>query len=473
LFWSNPVPKLLDQFISAEPHQRPEIRDKIALQGHKALEHILERLASGRLFPEFGVDLLAALQGEDMPCLLIEGMGSDDDKGRDACQKALEKSHMPMAAAAVAHALDDPDHHIRAGAERLLINHPKSIPVEKILHLLKSQDKDHVRKGINVLSAAATPRAVEAIAHLLTHSHPWFRKKAVDGLVGTGSHDVADKLCDLVEAEKDSDVLKSAIHALGYLGSPKVAVRLVPLLESPDLLLRQMASHSIVEMGDSTSVAPVVALMRSKEKDIRRITADTLGGLTGPGILQALVQALRDADWWVREIAVATLAERADEESNKMVVGLLSDKDPYIRRIGAEYFSLVRYPQALAGLDALLKDEDWWTRERSIVALGRQGDPRAIPKILEHLNDKQTRLAVPEALARIPHHDALAALAKLIHSPDKMMRSSTTKAARILGGPNGKKMLEHLAHDHDSEVAGLARRYLAEMTTGAAQERRE
>jgi len=463
LFWSNPVPKLLDQFISATPQQRPEIIDKIASHGHKAIDPVLERLRIGALFPEFAVNILSAIRGEEIPCLLIDGMGCDDDKGRDACQKALEKAHMPLVAQAVAHALNDQDHHIRAGAEKLLIKFPKAIPVDKVIPLLKSQDKDHVRKGINVLAAAATPRAVEAISTLLTHSNPWFRKKAVDGLVATGSHDVAEKLCDLVEVEKDSDVLKSAIHALGYLGSPKVALRLAPLLESEDLLLRQMASQSIVEMGDSTVVAPVVALMRSKDKNIRRITADTLGGLSGPGILDALVKALRDADWWVREIAVATLAERANDESNEKVMGLLADKDPYIRRIGAEYFCLVHYPKAFDGLEALLKDDDWWTRERSIVALGRQGDPRAIPLVLNQLHDKQTRLATPEALARIPHHDALAALARLASSPDKLMRSAVTKAATIIGGVNGKKLLEHLAHDHDSEVATVARRYLAEM----------
>jgi HEAT repeat protein len=463
LFWGNPVPKLLDQWIAAEPHQRHEITNKIAPHGHKAVEPILERVAAGKLFPEFAVELLRALEGAEVLEYLIEGMGHGNDRCREVCILALEKRHMPIAASTIATKLDDQSHYIRAGAERLLLKFPKSIPVDKVVHLVKSQDKDYVRKGITVLAAAATPRAVEAIASLLTHSSPWFRRKAVDGLVATGSHEVADRLCDLLASEKDHETLKAAVHALGYLGTPKVAVKIVPMLESEDLLLRQMAVQIIVEKGDSSSVAPVVALMRSKDKNIRRAATDALGGLKGSGIVSALVKALRDEDWWVREIAVGALADRADADSNPLVVKLLSDEDPYVRRIGAEYFCLIKYPPAFGGLMELLKDDDWWTRERSIVALGRQGDPRAIPNILAALDDVQARLAVPEALARIHHPDAVMGLAQMAASPDKMMRAHTARAAAIMGGVEGKKILDSLAHDHDSEVFDMAKRYLAEM----------
>ncbi|MDH4185182.1 MAG: HEAT repeat domain-containing protein [Nitrospinota bacterium] len=463
MFWSNPIPKLLDQFISAQEHERPEIKTKIGSYGHKATPLILEKVQAGRLYPDFGVDLLCALEGPEALESLIEGMGHGNDLCRSVCQKAIERRHMPLGASSLAQRIDDDNHYIRAGAEKLLVKFPKSIPIDKIIPHIKSQDKDLVRKAVTVLGASGSPRAVEMISSLLTHSNPWFRKKAVDGLVASGSHDVGERLADMLPTETDADVIKTVVHALSYLATPKVAIRLVPILESEDLMLRQMAVQTIVEKGDSTAVGPVVALMRSKDKNIRRAAADALSGLKGQGIVAALVKALRDEDWWVREIAVAALADRADGDSNEMVVSLLSDEDPYIRRIGAEYFCLVKFPSAYEGLVELLNDEDWWTRERSIVALGRQGDPRALPKIMEALDDPQVRLAVPEALARIPHPDAFAALTRLAASPDKTMRANTAKAGFIVGGVEGKKILDSMAHDRDSDVFDMVKRYLAEM----------
>ncbi|MBF0171691.1 MAG: HEAT repeat domain-containing protein [Nitrospinae bacterium] len=466
MLWFTSVPDKVAEYAATDDREtRRQIVAKIAASPDKAVAAALEMVGSGRMPIATAVEFLAHFGGDDVFGLLVAGMGAGIESQRIVALTALDRGWMPREVGRLVPLLADGNNHIRAGAETLLLKYPEKLAADKLIPLLKSDNKDQVRKVINLLAHLRSEAGAKAIALLLDSANPWVKKKAIDGLVAIGSKEVIGKLRELLAREKDHDVLKATVHAIGYLGSPIDAVSLVPVLQSDDMVVRQLTVDVIVKIGDSSVVEPVVRLMRSQDRNVRRAAADVLRSLSGPQVGATLVKALKDEDWWVREIAVEALAERADESLNHLVVALLKEDDPYIRRIGAEYFCHVRYAAAFDGLQGLLGDDDWWTRERALIALGRQGDPRAVGLVVRALEDKQIRLAVPEALALIRNDEALVHLQALAAAPDRGIRAKVVAAAALFGGAEGKGLLEPLTNDSDAEISALANRRLADMTT--------
>lgn len=466
MLWFTSVPDKVAEYAATDDKgKRQEIVAKLIGSPDKAIRAALELVASGKLPIPDAVEFLAPFKGEEaFQLLTTDGFSCGIESQRIVAIEVIDRGWMPLGASRLIPLLADSNNHIRAGAEALLLKYADKLSADKIIPLLKSDNKDQVRKAINLLAHIRSDSGAKAIAHLLDSSNPWIKKKAIDGLVAIGSKEVIGKLRDLLAREKDHDVMKATVHAIGYLGSPIDAVSLVPVLESDDLVTRQLAVDVIVKIGDSSAVEPVVQLMRSKDRNVRRSAADVLRGLQGPQVGATLVKALKDEDWWVREIAVEALAERADESLNHLVVELLIENDPYIRRIGAEYFCHVRYDAAFDGLQALLADDDWWTRERALIAIGRQGRPEGVATVVKALEDKNICLSVPEALAMIRTDEAYAYLQKLVTHPDRALRAKVVGAAALFGGSEGKQLLEPLTNDADPQVSALANRRLADMT---------
>ncbi len=466
MLWFTSVPDKVTEYTATKDREkRAVIVAKLAGSPGKVVSAALEMVANGKLPVAAAVEFLVEFKGEEIFDLLTAELGAGMENQRIVVLDVLDRHWMPREVPKIIPLLADQNSHVRAGAETLLLKHATKLATEKLIPLLKSENKDQIRKVINVLSHLKSEAGAKAIAGLLENPNPWIKKKAIDGLVVIGSQEVMEKLRELLSSEKDHEVLKAVVHAIGYLGSPIDALALVPIIESDDLVTRQLAVDVIVKIGDSAVVEPVVQLMRSQDRNVRRAAADVLRSLAGPQVGATLVKALKDEDWWVREIAVEALAERADESLNHLVVDLLKEEDPYIRRIGAEYFCLVRYPDAYEGLKGLLKDDDWWTRERALIAVGRQGHPDGVKLIVAALEDAQIRLAAPEALAMIRTQESYNALKALIKSPDRALRAKLVGAAALFGGVEGKSLLEPLSNDNDHEVSELANRRLADMTS--------
>lgn len=151
------------------------------------------------------------------------------------------------------------------------------------------------------LLRAARPRTVGAFA--LDSADPAQRRLAV------ADCQEADALFARLEQETDGGVRHAILTRLGTLEQAGVAARLVPLLASEDVALRNDAILALRRRGVAALPALQQAL-RSADPDLRIFAANVLGGIPVEGaraLLRTLLVEERDAN--VCLAAVEALAQ--------------------------------------------------------------------------------------------------------------------------------------------------------------------
>lgn len=109
-----------------------------------------------------------------------------------------------------------------------------------------------------------------------------------------------------------------------------------------------------------------------------------------------------------------------------------------------------------------IHSESLETSKSAIIAIGRIGDKRAVPHLLERLKDEPQ----VDILARVKHPDATEAMLKALDDPDPKVRLSAVNALGYLGSRYGDKKLAWVAvHDPDETVRGMAERLIRSRRT--------
>ena len=116
-----------------------------------------------------------------------------------------------------------------------------------------------------------------------------------------------------------------------------------------------------------------------------------------------LLRAMQFTDDQLRPLLARVLAEVASAELGEDLVLIASDPLPEVRASAARALAGARPRLALAALQQLAADSEWFVRLRAVVALGMLQDPRSIPVLLETLCDPNrfVRLRAAGALSRL------------------------------------------------------------------------
>jgi HEAT repeat protein len=86
-------------------------------------------------------------------------------------------------------------------------------------------------------------------------------------------------------------------------------------------------------------------------------------------------------------------------------------------------------------------------RSRAIYALGRSGDPSAVPDIVRTLPelDEEGRITAMDALGRLGTKEALEAVARHADDPSPQVRKFVVRALNRIGGREAEEMLRAIA----------------------------
>ena len=92
------------------------------------------------------------------------------------------------------------------------------------------------------------------------------------------------------------------------------------------------------------------------------------------------------------------------------------------------------------------RDLDPLVRQRSVVALGMIGDPRAVPALQSRLDDPSAPVAMSaiEALGRLGHDASAEQIARLLSSSDASVRQTAAQVLGVLGVPGSQPALRRL-----------------------------
>lgn len=399
---------------------------------------------------------------------LLGALKDESWRVRRAAIEGLSRRAAPDAIAALLASVRENHYHLGLLNSALQVLAMSDVDtLSPLVEFLKDEDADLRMQAALALGEQHDERAMPALLGALEDADVNVRYHAVEALGKLRATGAADALASIAET-RDFFLAFPALDALTRIGDTRVAPRVVPLLE--DELLREAAADVLGHLGDEETVAPLAALLNAPDAPTGvaaralaalheryeklfgegEYIADLSRAAINPAGAQNLLDALNGSGTQeLRPLAlvVGWLEGAAVERALTRLLGHADARREVIE-------ALVRHgPRVTELLVEQLGSEDLEIRKAAVVALGRIGDARAAPALIEVL-DEDPELVIPaaDALAKIGDPRAFEALLALVGDTNAGVRQAVVGALNSLGSPLMQGRVLPLLEDDDPNV---------------------
>jgi HEAT repeat protein len=240
--------------------------------------------------------------------------------------------------------------------------------------------------------------------------------------------------------------------------------------------VRVKAAEALEALGTDKAVKQAIALLKDQDKPVRDRAILTLKkiGAASPENIKELAGGLTEGDTYARKGMMAVFTDKDGIGPKPEVVTAIIEKMKErgeARTLGGDILSQPRFTQGGANavsvplLISYLKEKDEGVRSGAAEALGKIGDSRAVPPLIEALKDTpQVRRIAIGAIALIANPSGEAALTQAIKNPDDDNEARAQAAAGLgkIATPSAVRTLIETLNDDDlklrsAAVAALAR----------------
>lgn len=337
--------------------------------------------------------------------------------------------------------LKDEDPLVRREAAVALRSMSDTAAVAPLLDALRDDDW-RVRKAAAETMLSFKGAAVPGLVEALTDPRDDVRRASAEVLGRIGDKDALEPLLQL-SRDPSSELRGAAISALGRLGSAEAVPRLVECLEDKaraqfeEREIRHLAAEALEQIGTREAKAAVTKWRQGLPLESQTRLPTISAGSNGDGkklSLKQLLQKLSHSDWQQRMAAVQELSEIDEVPVVQALLKAIQDVEPQVRWAAVRALEGKSEPKVLKALLWALRDNAHLVSDAAAVALSRAGTP-AVSGLIEALRDAKANvrgLAV-EALGRIGDPQAVPALAALL-SDEAVPQRETTRICDLVAG---------------------------------------
>jgi HEAT repeat protein len=247
---------------------------------------------------------------------------------------------------------------------------------------------------------------------------------------------------------------------------------LVALLSGVDTVAARGAARRLGELKESRGRRSLETALNSPDVALRVGAASALGAIGRTQSRLALESRLADPDWRVRAQAAYALSHIPDRRSTERLVETLArDESALVRNACALALGRIGDPRAIPGLDRALDDESDRVRREAILALERSRDPEAAAKVRRFLADpaRRVRIAATIVLGLRRDRDGVARLLAFLDRSDHWEKPALMIALGRIGTEKCGEALARCAADPVRWVRVCALHGLAEMRSPLAK----
>lgn len=192
--------------------------------------------------------------------------------------------------------------------------------VEIQIDLLRDKDWFRRKDAAITLGEMGDERAIAPLIAVLRDQEWNVREAAEDSLAQIGSPAVEP----LIKALREYLIRPYVIRVLGKIKDERVLDPLMVQLRNEEF--KDAATLALVEVG-LPAVERLMAVLNDKDKNVRKHAVLALGEIGIPEVVPALIDATRDEDWTVRMGAIAGLDKIGDERGKPAIKALVKDPD--------------------------------------------------------------------------------------------------------------------------------------------------
>jgi twitching motility protein PilT len=474
----NPDKSLFVPFVKSLKGAEPGLRTTLAAllpkvnspTEHAALVELLRstdtglRAVAARALTQIG-------GGKTIFDMLTRAAGEKDFVGRVEALDVLVSfaKHQAVPALAAALSAGNPAERVHAlkhlGDAKAMAKDPAAA-LKAIAPLLDAQQQSEpvVVQAILSFAALATEEDYfEFVGVFFESDEIGMVKAAVDGLRRFSSARAMSALEKKMRAGPRA-IRFAVLGALEAIGTDAVLPPLVDALAHKQLPVRNRAAEVLQHLsmeGKLDVSRTIIWLLRSRDVNVRRMATEVMRAVPDPdqSLWPKLLGVLRDEDWWVRERVMDSLIELGGNRLTPHMVAMLDDRSAVVRRFAVNVLGRLKDPKALRSLvQTATNDADWWVKETAIEAVALINDARAVPYILHIMAADPDLLPICiQALMDMSAKDASAQVAALCGSESPDVRYLAVKFLEKFEASEHAALVGKLYDDPHLKVRTAAR----------------
>lgn len=206
---------------------------------------------------------------------------------------------------------------------------------------------------------------------------------------------------------------------------------LLLLVADDDYGLKSASVEFLLGMGLDRIYPLLETWVRNDENaDLRNSSMDLLVRFGSESVPQ-LIKLLQDSNEEVRNFAAVMLGDIGNRKSVEALIRALGDKDANVSHSAAEALGKIGDRAALFPLIELLKG-DFWVQYAAISAIGAMRDYRAVPHLMQLLDNELLAGPVIDALGEIGDARALYPLGKILPQVGNMLAGQIAQAMMLI-----------------------------------------
>ena len=192
--------------------------------------------------------------------------------------------------------------------------------VEIQIDLLNDKDWFRRKEAAITLGEMGDERAVAPLITALRDNEWNVREAAEDSLAMIGSPAVEP----LIKALREYQIRRYVIKVLGRIKDERVLDPLFVQLRNEEF--KDDATAALVDVG-LPAVERLTAVLNDKDRNVRKHAVLALGAIGIPEAVELLIEATKDEEWEVRMAAIASLDAIGDERGKPAIKALMKDPD--------------------------------------------------------------------------------------------------------------------------------------------------
>ncbi|BBH67205.1 hypothetical protein ACTI_38900 [Actinoplanes sp. OR16] len=180
-------------------------------------------------------------------------------------------------------------------------------------------------------------------------------------------------LCRLL-TDRNREVRVVAVRALGRIGDPSAAWRLIAGLDQRDPVPSLLTTHALVQLGSGAEVVLSAALDHPAAR-VRAVCLDALGLIGATGSVDRIARLLHEDRVLDVRIAAAAALGRLGTRSavEPLIAELPADRPAGLRAAAARALGDLGAPAAVPALAAAVPDREFWVAHEAAHSLRRLG----------------------------------------------------------------------------------------------------
>lgn len=245
----------------------------------------------------------------------------------------------------------------------------------------------------------------------------------------------------------DREVRVDALVAAGRLGDPKVLADVLPLMEHPELAMREAATFTIGRSGDRRAVPALLKAIGDRRPSVQTLACLGLSQIDDARVVPALISVLGDArkEDATRAACAYAIGARRSAAGVPALLGALTDNRGEAQRLAAWGLGQIGDGRALGPLIRAYYARAGRSADELVWAIGRVGGGGIPPASVSALGE------YPLARGK---YDPIAAVAAL---PGEVARAATPgKLVADHADDIAKGLLDALGEHRDVVVSVLA-----------------